>query len=99
METMIQRLDNVRNGSKFFYEQESKKQVMQRFLDEFYCLIEARRWLDTEFIFKVAGFEEDIYKNLSYFQLYNLLVKYARNGKLLKKPYNVTNKEKLSLIK
>ena len=64
----------------------------------------------TEFIFKVSGIENKTYltkglkgnytckTKLSYLQLYNLLVRYAKTGTILKRPYNITNKEKLSLI-
>jgi len=110
MNTMIEYLDGVRNGSKFFYEYESKKSVMQRKLNEFYSLIDARAWVGKNFIYNAAGIEDKVYltksvrgnevkTQISYLQLYNVLVKYALTGKLLNRPYNVTNKEKLSLIK
>ena len=109
MSTMIEYLDGVRSGSRFFYEYESKKSVMQRKLNEFYSLIDARAWVGKNVIYNAAGIEDKVYltksirgneckTQLSYLQLYNVLVKYALTGKLLKRPYNVTNKEKLSLI-
>ena len=108
--SVIQGLEDIRSMSRFAFESAaSRKECMQSLLDRFYSLIDARQFVSKDFIYKIAGIEDKVFitkskrgnickTRLSYLQLYNVLVKFAQTGRLMKNSYKITNKQKLSVL-
>jgi len=110
MQSIIERIDELKKDYSLPYQFSERKRIIFELINDFNSLIQARRFLSDRFIDDLSGiYSQEIKDNaylwtinknkkigMSYLQIKNYIVNYAKTGKHLKKPYNITNKKELS---
>ena len=101
--TMLEEIKDIRDSSKWLWKRgKTKKERYIEILKALEGLIEARCYLSSYFIDDVVGIQrryitkKAIY-GLSYRQVRNYVIRYIKTGKLLQKPYNISNTKDFTL--
>lgn len=101
--TMLKQIQEIKEDSRqAWLSSKTKKERYKEILKALEGLIEGRAYLSEYCIDDIVGFQrvyvtEKIKYGLSYRQIRNNVIRYIKTGKLLKKPYKISNTEDFTL--